>query len=519
MPSRTPLAHLWRTVPVMSALALALALAHVLTGCATPPAPIEPQVQSPPDWNSWRSGEASLHPRVATDDAWPLAWWTVFGDPTLDELQRRAMIASPDLRTAALRFAQSRAQQAAVEAQAGPQARASAGAVRQRQSEYGAGTRLLDAIGGDRDRLAALLSQPFTLYQGGFDASWELDLWGRVKQAIEGARADAAAQAALFDQARLSLAGDVARHYLELRATQRQLRLLQQDIAAQEERMDLLQARSRAGTVAALDLEPRRADLAATQGQWPMLQAQAAASAGQIERLLGERPGSLSTLLAPSANETRAALPSLALGLPSEVAQRRPDIQAAEARLRRSIANTGVAKADLYPTIRLGAKIGLESYLGSEFSNWSSRTWSIGPTLDLPLFDHGRRSRVVQLRELEQQEAAIGYQHTVTKAWHEIDDALNTYSAEQAQLDKLQRREDSDRQVQALAQARYRSGMVDYAAVLDSRRGVLQAERDRAASEERLQLKFVALNKAIAAMPEQGAQGGSPSGDHERSAE
>jgi NodT family efflux transporter outer membrane factor (OMF) lipoprotein len=478
-----------------------LSAALALTGCASAPVHVKPETPTPSDWGQWRSGDDALHPPVATDRAWPLAWWTVLGDPVLDELERRAVTASPDLRTAAIRFAQSRTQRGVVETQQGPQVRASAGAVRQRQSEYGAGTRLLDAIGGDRDRLAALLSEPFTLYQAGFDASWEPDLWGRVSQAVAAADADVASQAALLGLARLTLASDVARHCVEFRAAQEQSRIVREDIAAQQERIGLLEARVRAGVLDPLGLEPLRADLAASQGQLPALLMQQAAAVGQIELLLGERPGALRESLAKSSVDVRTALPELALGLPSEVAQRRPDIQAAEARLRRATANIGVAKADLYPTIRLGAKFGAESTVGSEFANWSSRTWSVGPTLDLPLFDRGRRMRVVQLRELEQQEAAVAYQRTVLQAWHEIDDALNAYAAERQHWLSLQLRESSIRQVHALAMARYRGGTVDYSAVLDARRSLLQAGRERMSSEDRLKLKFVALNKAIAAVP------------------
>jgi outer membrane protein TolC len=237
------------------------------------------------------------------------------------------------LQTAALHFAQARAQRSTVEAQRGPQVNANGGAIRQRQSEYGASTRMIDAIGGDRSTLAQVLSEPFTLYQIGFDASWELDLWGRVRRSIEAADADVSGQAALLDLARLSLISDVVRNYFELRTTQRQIRLAREDIAALEERAGLLEARVQGGIVDHLDLERQRAELAAVKAQLPGLLAQEGASANQIALLLGERPGALRNELAAVADDGRTALPDLALGLPSEVALRRPDIRAAEARL------------------------------------------------------------------------------------------------------------------------------------------------------------------------------------------
>jgi outer membrane protein TolC len=194
-------------------------------------------------------------------------------------------------------------------------------------------------------------------------------------------------------------------------------------------------------------------------------------------------------------------LPDLALGLPSEVAERRPDIRAAESRLRSATASIGVAEADLYPSIRLGAKFGYESFLGDEFTDWGSRTWSIGPMLDLPIFDHGRRKSVVELRTLQQQEAAVAYHKTVLQAWGEIDDALSGYTAERQETEHLKTREDSLRDAYELADAKYKAGVVDFLVVLDAQRNWLQARRDRADSEGSLAIKWAAVNKAIGNTP------------------
>jgi len=484
----------------LSACSLACGLALALAGCATGPSFNKPSPAAPDDWTSWRSADDALRTTVGNARALPPDWWRAFGDPTLDRLVQRAFLASPDLRTAMLHFAQARAQRATVEAQRGPLVDATGGAVRQRQSEHGAGTRMIDVIGGDRSTLAQALSAPFTLYQMGFDASWEPDLWGRVRRAVEAADADVSGQAALLDLARLSLVSDVARSYFELRTTQRQIRLAREDIAALEDREGLLQARVNGGVADHLDLERQRAELTAVKARLPELLAQAGVSANQIALLLGERPGALRDELA-AAPDGPTVLPDLALGLPSEVALRRPDIRAAEARLHRATASIGVARAELYPSIRLGARFGYESYLNGEFSAWGSRAWSIGPTLALPLFDRGRRKSVVQLRELEQQEAAVDYQKTVLKAWQEIDDALSGFTAEQQQERALQARMHSAGQAYELARARYDAGVADFLSVLDGQRGYLQARRDLAASEGRLGTRYVMVNKAIGNVP------------------
>lgn len=477
---------------------LACLLVLALSGCAVGPNFVGSTTAAPDDWTSWRSADESLRAPAGTGQLLASPWWQAFGDSTLNSLQQRAFAASPDLQTAALHFAQARVQRSTTEAQRGPELGASGGLTYQRQSEYGAGTRLIDAIGGgDRGTLVKALSEPFTLYQTGFDASWELDLWGRVSRSIEAADADMANQAALLDLARLSLASDVAHSYLELRTTQRQIHLAHEDIAALQERLEILQERVKGGVIDHLDLDRQHAELAAVKAQLPALLAQEGTSINQIALLLGERPGALRDELRPSAKEVRATLPDLALGLPSQVALRRPDIRAAEARLHRATASIGVAQAELYPSIRLGARFGYESYKSGEFADWSSRAWSIGPSLNLPLFDHGRRKSVVQLRELEQQEAAINYQKTVLKAWQEIDDALSAYTAEQQQVAQLQSRLRSTADAYQLARARYDGGIIDFISVLDSQRSDLQARRDLVASEGRMFTRYVMINKAI----------------------
>lgn len=474
----------------------ACVLALTLTGCAVGPDFVKPSPAAPDDWTSWRSGDASLRIPSEATQALPAQWWQAFNDATLNALQRRAFDASPDLHTAALRFAQARAQRSTVAAQRGPEVNASGSATRQRQSESGASTRMIGILGASPG-VTELLAEPFTLYQAGFDASWELDLWGRVRRSVEAADADVGQQAALLDLARLSLASDVARNYFELRTAQRQIRLMREDIAALEDRAGLLRARVEGGVLNHTDLQRQRAELAALKAQLPPLLAQEAASTNQIALLLGERPGALQAELEPSDADARTLLPDLALGLPSEVALRRPDIRAAEARLHSVTASIGIAKANLYPSIRLGAKFGFESYLSGEFSDWGSRTWSVGPSLNLPIFDHGRRKATVQLRELQQQEAAVNYQKTVLKAWQEIDDALAAYSAEQQQAQELKARSDAASDAYQLAQARYDGGITDFTAVLDSQRSYLQARRDLAANQGRLAARFITVNKAL----------------------
>ncbi len=475
------------------------ALVVLATGCAVGPKFVKPTPVAPDTWTSWRSTDSTLYETVT---AQPLRvdWWRAFHDPVLDSLIQRAFTASPDLRTAALHFAQARVQRGIVAAQRGPQAGLGAGVTGQRQSEYGAGTRMIDAIGGNRSKLVELLSEPFTLYQAGFDASWELDLWGRTRRSIEAGDADVDQQKALLEMAWLSLVSDVGRNYVDLRVTQRQIQLVREEAAVLEEHLEITEAQVQSGVRDQLALEQQQIDRT-LWAQLSLLLSQEGAISNQIAALLGERPGALRDLLAARDVDIQMPLPDLAFGLPSEVALRRPDIRAAEARLRRATAGIGIARAALYPSIRLGARFGYESYLRGEFADWGSHTWSVGPSLDLPLFDRGRRRAVVQLRELEQQEAAVQYQQTVLRAWRDIDDAVNAYTAERQRAEGLWGSVRNASDAHDLMQARYTAGIVDYTAVLESRRLFLRTRRYAMAAEGRLHTSYIAINKALGNVP------------------
>ncbi|WP_454688494.1 efflux transporter outer membrane subunit [Achromobacter aloeverae] len=502
----------------------------LLSGCAVGPDFHAPAPAAPDDWTAWRSGDPSLTAGLAVGAApLPADWWTQFQDPVLDQLQQRAVAASPDLRGAALRFAQSRAQRDTVAAQRGPAVNANAAVQRQRGSEYAAGTRMLDLVAPtERDQLAKALSSPFTDHQAGFDASWELDLWGHVRRSVEAADADTDAAAALLQDMRLTVASEVARAYFELRLAQRQRAIVERDIAVASDTLDLIAARARGGLIDDFDVTRQRTQLADLQSRLPGLRAQEAAAINQIGLLTGARPGELTALLATPAGADAGAyagLPDLSLGLPSQVALRRPDIRAAEYRLHSATANIGVATADLYPRIVLGAGFGYESYQGHRFGEWGTRNWQIGPTLNLPIFDMGRRRSVVVLRELQQQEAAVDYQRTVLKAWQEIDDALTAYGAERQRNARLREKAASSADAYALARARYARGMTDLLAQLDAERGDLQARSDLADSDSRLRMDLVAIYKAVGGgalqppdAPASGADAGPVSGDAARAA-
>lgn len=478
-----------------------------LAGCAVGPDFKAPAVQAPAAYGDWHGGAASLRDTGLPAGA-PQSF-ARFDDPVLRDLQKQALEASFDVRSATLRFAQSRMARNVAAGVQGPQVSAHAGATRQRQSESGAGTRMVDAIGpANREVLIEKLSDPFSLYQAGFDASWELDLWGRVRRSIEAADAGMAEASSVLRDVQLAVQIEVARNYYELRSAQRQQGLLEADLAAVRDMTALVSARERGGLATGLDIEQQRAALAEMEGRLPALLEQEAAAINRLTMLLAQPPGALQARLAAagdlaaSADAAAVRGPDLALGVPGEVMRHRPDIQAAEARLQAATARIGVAMADLYPRITLGLSLGLESLEAGKFGDWGSRQWSLGPSLQLPIFDNGRRRATVELRELEQQEAAIGFQKTVLKAWHEMDDALSAYAAERQRQQALAAREASARATLELAATRVRRGLSDTLPMLQAQRKLLAIQRERAASDTALALRLLAISKASGLAPQ-----------------
>lgn len=495
-------------------LALALSIA-TLAGCATVGPDYHATVPAAPaDWSAWHGGssdllDASLRKQTGAVSGQTIYRQTIaamFDDPTLDALQATALAANPDLQTAALRFAQSRAQRLTVAAQRGIHVDVHVGVTRQRDSENGADSRLFDAIApaSELQQLTSLLSAPTNLYEAGFDASWELDLWGRIRRSIEAADAGVDGAAATLRQVQLDMSAELARNYFELRGAQHQLRLIRANIASNAESLALIKAQADGGLNNDLDVSRQRAQLADMRSLLPGLLDQEAQATNQLTLLTGERPGALQRELAahdhvtePDEATEAAVLPDLVLGVPSEIALRRPDIQAAQARLHAATADIGIATADLYPRLTLGASFGLDSVVSSKFGDWGSRQWSIGPNFSLPIFDQGRRRATIQLRTLEQQEAAVAYHQTVLKAWHEIDSALTSYTAERQRQQQLVEKERSSRAAYELAQVRYNNGLTDFLVQLDAQRTLLLAQRDTVQSTSLLNTRLISIYKAL----------------------
>jgi NodT family efflux transporter outer membrane factor (OMF) lipoprotein len=472
-----------------------------LAGCSAIGPDYQPsKIEAPANWADHHGGAPELQATIQATATLPADRWAVFEDSELTHLQTLARQANQDVKTAALRVLQSRVTQTVVSAQRGAQVNAHGGISRQGQSQVGANEHFVDAVGppGNQQPVLEALASPFTLYQAGFDASWEPDLWGRVLRSEEEAQAKTEVQQASLRFVQLSVDAELARSYFYLRMTQRHKQLSTEQLTVAIEMENLLTVQRDTGLSDDSSVIRQRSQVAGLRASIQALLAQEAQAINRITLLCGAQPGTLNEELAANRMSTRSAsLPDLKLGLPSQLAHHRPDIAEAEARLHAATARIGIAKADLYPRIVIGADVGYESVDGSKFGEWGSRQWSIGPSLSLPLFDQGRRRSIVTLRELQQQEAAVAYQQTVLKAWHEVDDAISAYIAEIQRGIQVQARVKAGEDEVTLARARHENGLTTYVPVLNATTALLNAQREEAESTARINTALAAIYKAL----------------------
>ena len=483
--------------------AAALAVAALCTACSTvgpdyqPPAVVQ---DAPPSYAQRHAGSPLLAaPSSADAAALPADPWGALGGDALKALQQRARERNADIATAALKLAQARTQRDVAASRAGPTLGFNGAIERQRQSQTDPSTRILQIFPPAAQQEALdIIGTPYTLYQAGFDASWELDLWGRVRRSVEAAEADDAAAAALLADVRSSIDAEVARAWLDLASARQQIAVLQRQRTSADDLLALLAARQRHGLVDASAALRQRSVVDDLASRLPPLLETEASAWRRIELLCGDMPGSLAAQLgAPGGSPKAAPWPALALGLPSTLAARRPDITAAAAQLHAATASVGIAVAELYPRVMLGAGVGSVSVGSSNFATSASQQWWFGASVDLPLFDGGRRRAAVTQRELQMQQASVAFRQTVVSAWHDVDAAVARYEAERRRGDELQRKLAASDEAFALARVRYQRGLSDETPLLETERTRLEAEREAILSHAQQGLALVAVYKAL----------------------
>jgi len=496
-----------------------LLAACLVSACTAGPDWTPHEMWSPASWEAARhAGPGVAPPPASTPVAAPIdpAWWSIFGDPDLTSLEDRVAAANLNVRLATVRLVESRAQRQITGADQFPGLQADGSYTRQEISRKGvlglfggAGSggsfasqgASANGLQGRSGGIPASVTggtklPPFNLWQDGFDASWELDFWGRVRREVEGADASVEASADARRNVLVSVLAEVARDYLQLRGTQTQLAITRQNIATEEETLGLTQERFRGGLTTELDVANAAAQLQTTRAQVPPLEQQQAQTINALSFLLGEAPGALAAELGTPARVPPVP-PRVPVGVPSELARRRPDIRQAEAQLHAATADIGVAVADFYPKITLDGSIGLQALQFKDLGNWGARQYGLGPSISLPIFQGGRLRATLELRKVQQQEAALTYQQTVLQAWHDVDNALTAYSTEQRRHDALAAAVDQNKLALDLSRQRYTQGLADFLNVLDAQRALLSAQLQLADSETSVSSNLVQLYKAL----------------------
>jgi NodT family efflux transporter outer membrane factor (OMF) lipoprotein len=488
-----------RLRPCLSALLLV-----GIAGCTVGPDYNPPTASTPPTWSgtgpkSDKESESKISSESATDDR----WWNGFRDPELTALIDRARDANLDLRQAALRIAEARAAREVAGARDLPTASLDSSYTRTKISPNGAislfglpgsGASVGTGAGGALPS-NGLQIPPFDLFQSGFDANWEIDLFGRTRRAVESATAQTEAAAEDRNDALVSVAAEVARNYVLLRGTQNLIAITQQNLDAQRKAYELTKAQAQGGETSNLDVEAALAEVATTEAQLPALEDQKTRAVNALSKLVGREPGALAVEL--STAKPIPPVPAIvAIGMPAELAHRRPDIRKAEADLHAATANIGVAVADLYPRLSLEGSLGIQAVRFNKLGDWASRFYNFGPNLSIPVFN-GTTYANIHLEEARQQEAALAYENTVLGALHEVENAVSAYTAEQVRMHALERAADANQRSLSLAQQRYRAGLSNFLDVLDAERRLFASQTDVANSHIAIATDLVAVYKAL----------------------
>lgn len=464
---------------------IAAAALTLLAGCTVGPDYRTPDTPLP---ESWRQ---PAPPGPKLDAAADAAWWQSFDDPLLTQLIDRAVITNFDLERARAAIIEARALRSQAASTFYPSVDANASVTRSRQTSKGNTT----SFGGfnlktdDRSSIN-------TFYQAGFDAAWELDVFGRIQRSVEAAGAFAGAQTEAANDVRLTLIGDVARAYVDARGLQRRIEVTRQTIAAQRDTVDLTRARYQAGTGTGLDAVRAEAQLATFTAALPPLQTALAEDIHRLGVLTGQEPQALADLLEiPAPIPVADAVPST--GVPADLLRRRPDIREAERLLAQATANIGVAVADRYPSFTLPGSITLNNTKLLDMFTSVSLLWSVGPQVTVPVFDAGRRQAEVEVQRARQRQALASYRQTVLLSLEEVENALVALSQEKDRRESLQRSVAANTDAVSLSTELYTRGLGTFLDVLDAQRSLFETQSDLATSEAALSTDLVSLYKAL----------------------
>ncbi|MEO8546454.1 MAG: efflux transporter outer membrane subunit, partial [Burkholderiaceae bacterium] len=400
-------------------------------------------------------------------------WWQAFDDPLLVSLIEQSLQSNTRVQIAQAALRQARAQREVSAASLSPSVGSSASARR-------------NPAGGSNGNT----------FQAGLDASWELDLFGANRRAVDAANATASASAASLGDVQVSIAAEVALNYITLRSAQQRLGIANANLASQADTLQITEWRVQAGLATSLESEQARAAVELTRAQLPLLQTQIAQSRHALAVLASQAPDALSAQL-----DTAAPVPQppadIALAFPADTLRQRADVRAAELQAEAALARVAQADAQRLPSFQIGGSLGLSALTLAGLTNAASLTSALLASVSLPVFDGGAIRAQVGVQQAALEQARASYQSTILTALQEVEDALVALRQDRARLVNLQAAADAAGNAALLARQRYSSGLVDFQTVLDTQRSQLNAQDSVASTEATVSADHVRLYKAL----------------------
>jgi NodT family efflux transporter outer membrane factor (OMF) lipoprotein len=476
-------------------LSFVAGLLGVLAGCAVGPDYRTPPSDTPPAFAASAApptpSAAAALPANGMPAPDPAAWWRALGDPELNSLVERAIKSNPDLEIALTRLQQARTYEAVVVSHALPEVDASAAAGRGTGSDLTRGRAAQGLVSADN---SSGLQHINTI--AGFDAVWELDVFGKYRREFEAARYDQEAAAAARNAVMTSVIADVVRAYVDLRGLQIQAGILHSASEVLRESVRIVNLRYERGITNELDVELATRELDTLQAEIAPVNAEVDAVQYALAVLLGEYPENVVHELSAS-----ALIPSMpgpvAQGVPLDLLKRRPDIQQAERELASATARIGVATANLFPQVALVGSIGSQAQGWGTLPNISKHIWSFGPAALWPLLDFGALDAQVDIAQLEAHASLLNYRKSILSAVQEVDTALDGYRAQQDRLKHLGDAMVAGQRALDLATARYNRGLTDFLNVVDAERQFYVLQQEYAAAQVAQGEQFVQLYKSL----------------------
>ena len=474
-------------------------LAACLASCTVGPNFTAPSSPVPPAFIEGDKAAALEPPATAVSEGSPdEIWWHELHDPELDRLEERTQKGNLDLQASLLRIIESRAQVQEARAQGLPTLNGVASYNREQLGAAG----ILKAQGGTlggtalSPQLTSLLTSPINIFSLGFDASWELDLFGKVRRNVEAAKAQRDEMVESRNDMLVSLEAEVAQDYLQLRAAQL-LRTLTLSLVGDEKQIvDLTLNRQVHGLAQESDVESARAQVSSLESQIPQYEQQIAAARHSLAVLIGETPETLDGELAAAAD--LPAVPAMIpTGLPASLARRRPDIREAEAALHAATANVGVSVASMYPDVSLTGTFGLRNISSGYLFDWASKFYTASPSISVPIFHGGALVASVKLARAEEAAVALNYRKTVLTALKEVEDGLVSLDQDGVRVAALKQAVGSNQRYFEITMHGYSVGLVTYISVLNAELQANQAKEQLAQASLTQLTDLVKLYKAL----------------------